>query len=226
MIKEGKKEKDAEANVEFNLKDTINKIKMPLHVAAVLLGIIGIMGTIILMLLSFPIIDNLETPVISQIESLNLAFDKAEVAVSNIENQLSTFNKSIGDLEASFESMKTSFKNTGESVRSFGEALESISLGQQGANIKNAGADLIKTSDSLGELSKDMKKNQVGLLELKNKMASIREGVAKQKDDLRAAGEAIKQTFSSMRVVITLFGILLIMIYLGIIAIAIAGLGS
>lgn len=225
------KEPMREREEEFDLKEVLAKIKIPLYILAVVFGVLGILGTTILMLLSFPIIDNIEIPIVTQADDISGLASRLEAAVASAEGQLETFNRTIADFGASISGIETSFKNTGGAVRDFGSALETVSLGpllsigQYGTRIKNAGNDILTTGDSLGQLATGIKNHQTGVAELKERIIGMREGIAKQKNDIVSARDAIRQTFSSMRLVILVFGLLMIILYLGIIALAIAGMG-
>ncbi|MBS3068158.1 hypothetical protein J4450_05620 [Candidatus Micrarchaeota archaeon] len=233
--KKPKPEKEKKTEVkepEFNLKETLSKIKMPMYLLAIAFGVFGIIGTIILVLLSFPIIDNIEVPITTQIEDITGLIGNLEAGVVNVEGQLDTFNKSIKDFGTTITGMKSGFKNTGEALIDFGDAVDGISLGplaglsQYSTKMKNAGNSFILTTDSLGEVEKNIEKQNIGLSDLKQKISAMRGNVIKQKNDLVSAKEAIGQTFNSMRLVVIIFGLLLVILYLGVIALAVAGLGT
>ena len=229
--KEGPTDKETNEQ-EFNLRETLSKLKIPMYFLAIIFGVFGILGTIVLILLSFPIIDNIEVPIITQIEDVTGLISNLEAGITSVEDQLGTFNKSITDFGTTITGMKSGFKNTGEALINFGDAVDGISigplagLGTYSTKIKNAGNSFILTTGSLEEIEKNIEKQNVGLTDLKQKISAMKGNVAKQKNDLVSAKEAIEQTFNSMRLVVIIFGLLMIMLYLGVIALSIAGMGS
>ncbi len=215
-----------------DIKKNVKKIRAPLHVAAIFFSGLGVIATIIMVFLLFQAADNAQSEISAQISDAKGIFEKASAAITDVGSQLDGLNKSMGSAAESVASLKNSLKSTGSVLSDFGTSIGSVDLGQlfslkqQGDAIKKAGNDLLTTSQSFGELAANLQKQQGGMITLKNKIKSMQDAVKKQKDDLDSAATVLEQIFSNAKIAIVAFGIILILLFGGVMAIAVAGLAQ
>ncbi len=214
---------------EVGAFNTIAQFRKPLHYAAIGCAGMGIILTIGLIVVLFIIIGTIETPALEQVGEMQKMLEDGEHVVGEIDRQLASVNTTLQAVETSITSAQASFKSTGTAIRGLGEELEGIpllGLGEYGAQLKAAGADLEKTAADLETIGPAIAQNQENLFALRAEINDVKHTLAREKNEVGYVKNSIESTFLYSRIGVILFGAMMILLYVGILALAITGLGN
>ena len=212
------------------MKDVLKLIKNYLYYISVGSSIIGILGTIAIMILGYNLIDTLQKEATNQIEQTTKVVTQVESGLETAVSEASALNKTVGELDTNFRSLAFSLKSVGNNLKIFGEGVD----GLDGLNIlnglnvlnnfQNSGNELILIGNNIYKI--DIGKHQEGIENLKNKLNDLKNEVTHQKEIISSTINTGNQIFSTLKIIVIIFGILE-MIMFGIILLnSIAGLGN
>ena len=206
------------------MEDFLKKVKDYLYYVSVGVSLIGILGTLIIMVLAYNVMDVIEKQAITQIEQTGQIVSEVESGIWTVIDEVSSLNKTVDEIDKSLDGLGDAIITTGSEIKTFGSLLETISFGANGESLVNAGESLRDTGASINNLDFDEHKD--GILKIKNDLKEVQNQITQQKEVIVGAKKTSQDVFSTLKLIVIIFGILEILLFGVILLNSVAGLGN
>jgi len=167
-----------------------------LGIASIGVGIFGTILTIILFLVMYITIDEIEGTLTPQINQLGNSIDNVEKSIGTAEDEMEVFATGFGTLGSSMEGIQNALEKTGSVVKT---------LGYLDTNLAKSGDELIEASEGFGEFTGSIQNIEDGIFSFKNELSVIKNDLATHRRNLADIRDTLTNTMGMLKLVSFLY---------------------
>ena len=164
--------------------------KKGLGIASIGVGIFGTVLTIILFLVMYFTIDQMEGTLTPQINQLGNSIDNVEKSIETAEGEMEVFASGFGTLGSSMKGIQDALEQTGGVIKT---------LGYLDTNLAKSGDDLIDASEGFGEFTASIQDTKEGILSFKSELSVIKNDLATHRRNLADIRDTLTDTMGMLK---------------------------
>ena len=215
-------------DIDPDLLKSLKKLKTPVFAISILLGVVGIMLTIVLAFIANGVIQNTHEKAILQINAASGIMKSVENSLGAAAESVGQANTTIADLKDMMNSLKTGVTGTGAGLTDLGNSLKTINLGiisfsSYGTQISDAGSSISETAVKIDIINKDFDVHADNIAGLKTQIESVKESVAAQNEALASAKTAANAAFDGLKLANIILAIMFFLMFSMLILNAVGG---
>ncbi|MFH2105742.1 MAG: hypothetical protein ABII22_00635 [Candidatus Micrarchaeota archaeon] len=204
-------------NKEMNKREKRKQTKKYLYYISISVSILGILGTVILMMLSYYVLDTTHKETLNQLEQTDEVMMQIELSLDSSMNEISNLETTVDEMDLTIRQLKTSITMMGNTLKSFGQTVSGINFGgligfqEEGRMMKETGDAFIQTGDSLDEIN--LKAHKGAISKFKDEIAILKQEISDERSAMEGAQKTSNDVFLALKAMAIIFCILEIMLF-------------